>query len=151
MNRHDRRAAQAGIRPWARGIKALRDASECRNGTTCAMQYELFSLERLYMMPGSRIERGVIDWARNIPKRHPVCLLCTHEWHSCDDQLLPAAFVWTRPFDESKTVVSLLSAICSNCFYSRPDTLGEEIKAAMRRLFGPDAKFHDVDSPSSMQ
>jgi hypothetical protein len=144
MNRHHRRAQAS----WLRAIQKLRDASLCIDGSTVVMEMRVHTLEQIYFHPDPRICEGVVEWARKMPRRHPRCLTCDHEWISrTEDQPPPAAFVLTRPFDDSKAVVSLLSAVCADC-YDRP-TLAEEIKTAMRRFWGPGARIVDADPPSA--
>lgn len=146
LNRHHRRRAQASRRAWLRGLQKLHNAARVADGSAWALDLRVHPVEQLLIQRDPTIMRLLIEWADRIPTAHPKCLTCEHEWYTRGG-LPPAAFAFTRPWDESKSSVVMLSAICDECFFGRSN-LAADVETAMRRLW-PDAQFSDPSATLS--
>jgi hypothetical protein len=144
LNRHERRRRAR----FEYGMRRLHRAamSTSANGSTWAMNLQLFSLEEVLFHSDVRVMTAFLEWAHQIPNNHPLCLLCDHSWSSwATDQLPPSAVVLVTPFDDRKHE-KMICVVCENCSH-RP-MLFDDIKTAMKKLW-PDARFSSSDPPSA--
>lgn len=138
MNRRERRKWRAGVRTMHRRAAGI-------------MEVVTIPAADILGHPESRnFLKGLARWMRQIPTARPLCMTCNICWTTIEQRPTPAAFTFTRPYQQAGPQTWLVSAVCQEC--AQRSDLSGRVTTALKKMW-PDLRVLDKphDAPRARQ